>query len=176
MTMQDWGAIGELVGGVAVIATLAYLAIQTRQARRSVLAEGPQWIFDGYRSWVAAPRQDPELAQLILRATQNWSELSPVDQFRVHAWWGEKIVHLEAVISLFAQGSIDEGLMRAWVDDALAMILTPGGRQWWADTKHLFAPNTRVELERRPADPASLPDGWTTTLPWFRVDQENGQS
>ncbi len=33
MTHQDWGAIGELVGGVAVIATLVYLAMQTREGR-----------------------------------------------------------------------------------------------------------------------------------------------
>ena len=33
MTLQEWGALGELVGGVAVIATLLYLAVQTRQSR-----------------------------------------------------------------------------------------------------------------------------------------------
>ena len=33
VTLQDWGAIGELVGGVAVIATLVYLAMQTREGR-----------------------------------------------------------------------------------------------------------------------------------------------
>jgi len=34
MTIQDWGAIGELVGGVAVIVTLIYLALQVRQNTR----------------------------------------------------------------------------------------------------------------------------------------------
>ncbi len=34
MTIQDWGAIGELVGGVAVIVTLIYLAFQIRQNTR----------------------------------------------------------------------------------------------------------------------------------------------
>ena len=33
MTIQDWGAIGELVGALAVIVTLAYLAAQIRYAR-----------------------------------------------------------------------------------------------------------------------------------------------
>ena len=31
MTIQDWGAIGEIVGGLAVIVTLGYLAFQLRQ-------------------------------------------------------------------------------------------------------------------------------------------------
>lgn len=34
MTIQELGAIGELIGGVAVIATLIYLTIQTRQAKQ----------------------------------------------------------------------------------------------------------------------------------------------
>jgi hypothetical protein len=33
MTVQDWGAIGELVVAIATIATLAYLAIQIRYTR-----------------------------------------------------------------------------------------------------------------------------------------------
>ena len=33
MTFQELGAIGELIGGLAVLLTLLYLAIQTKQAR-----------------------------------------------------------------------------------------------------------------------------------------------
>ena len=32
LSIQDWGAIGELLGAIAVFATLAYLAIQIRQS------------------------------------------------------------------------------------------------------------------------------------------------
>ncbi len=31
MTLQDWGAIGEVVGALAVVVTLIYLAKQIRQ-------------------------------------------------------------------------------------------------------------------------------------------------
>ena len=37
-TIQDLGALGEFVGAIAVVVTLAYLAIQIRQAK-TVLAE-----------------------------------------------------------------------------------------------------------------------------------------
>ena len=33
MTIQDWGAIGELLSAVAVVVTLGYLATQIRYAR-----------------------------------------------------------------------------------------------------------------------------------------------
>jgi len=170
MTLQDWGALGELVGGVAVIATLIYLAVQTRQARRSALAQAPQWISDGYRSWISAPRQDPEFSHLLIRALHNWSDLSPVDQLRAHSWWADKIVHLDAVLTLHEQGVIDDERKVAWVDDSLALLVTTGGREWWSDTKFLFTPQVRDELERRLQDISSLPAGWTETLPFFRKD------
>ena len=39
LTIQDLGALGELLGSVAVLATLVYLALQTRQ---NTLAIGAQ--------------------------------------------------------------------------------------------------------------------------------------
>ena len=35
MDIMELGAIGELVGGVAVVATLVYLAVQIRQGNRA---------------------------------------------------------------------------------------------------------------------------------------------
>jgi hypothetical protein len=35
MTIQDWGAIGELISGVAILVTLLYLAVQVKSARIS---------------------------------------------------------------------------------------------------------------------------------------------
>ena len=38
MTIQDWGAIGEILGAIATIATLIYLATQLRQNTRALQA------------------------------------------------------------------------------------------------------------------------------------------
>ena len=39
MTIQDLGALGELLGSVAVLATLVYLALQTRQNTMAISAQ-----------------------------------------------------------------------------------------------------------------------------------------
>ncbi len=36
MTIQDLGALGELIGSVAMLATLVYLRLQTRQNTRAI--------------------------------------------------------------------------------------------------------------------------------------------
>ena len=45
MNIMELGAIGELVGGVAVIATLIYLAVQIRQGNQAGAREA-------HRAWV----------------------------------------------------------------------------------------------------------------------------
>ncbi len=39
LTIQDLGALGELLGSVAVLATLVYLALQTRQNTLAIAAQ-----------------------------------------------------------------------------------------------------------------------------------------
>ena len=39
MTIQDLGSLGELIGSVAVLATLVYLALQTRQNTLAIAAQ-----------------------------------------------------------------------------------------------------------------------------------------
>ena len=72
MTIQDWGAIGEIVGGLAVVVTLIYLAVQLKQSNLSThramyasaaeavadfwldLAKHPE-LFECYQSALHAP-------------------------------------------------------------------------------------------------------------------------
>lgn len=175
MTWQAWGANGEGVGGVAVLVTLVYLAVQTRQARRSAWSQAPQWISDGNRSWIAATREDAEFGALVTRAIHGWDDLDELEHLRVHSWWGEKIVHLDAVPTLRDQGLTEEERAEAWIGDSLSLILSPGGAEWWKASKHVFVRKVRDRLDARLEDPASLPDAFTQSLPFFRKDPRDAE-
>jgi len=54
VTVQDWGAIGELVGAIAVVVTLAYLATQIRYARLAASDASRQGRADGVREVLLA--------------------------------------------------------------------------------------------------------------------------
>ncbi len=172
MSIQEWGALGELVGGVAVIVTLIYLAVQTRQTRRAAAAHAPEWISDGFRGWLLSMRQDAEFTRCIRKAVNDWSSLSGNDQIRVHSWCVEMIVHLDAVLTLKAEGLLGDEHARAWVDNSLGLLTTPGGRDWWSEAKFLFTPQVRDELEQRLQQSASLPPAWTT-ISWWNLDDHD---
>ena len=74
MTIQELGSIGELIGAVAVLVTVVYLALQTRLSRKAAeqtamfasqeATRAAPEMYALYRSLVAKP----ELAELIVKA------------------------------------------------------------------------------------------------------------
>ena len=88
LTMQDWGAVGELVGAIAVVATLIYLSIQLRQTadsvRSSVAAVGSGVMTQVWQLTI----DKPELADMLQRGNQDAQDLSDNEFFRYHIFLG----------------------------------------------------------------------------------------
>jgi len=60
MTIQEWGAIGEMVSAIAVVLTLGYLAIQIRYARLSATDASRWGRADGVREILLGVLASPE--------------------------------------------------------------------------------------------------------------------
>jgi hypothetical protein len=74
-TIQDLGALGEFVGAIAVVVTLAYLAVQIRQNTRSmdanrkaVVAQSARDIDLYIANWHLQVARDPELKRIMLES------------------------------------------------------------------------------------------------------------
>jgi len=50
MSLQDWGAIGELIGGVAIIVSLLYVGLQIKHSNREARAATMQATLDSEMS------------------------------------------------------------------------------------------------------------------------------
>ena len=76
MSIQDWGAIGEILGGIAVFASLGYLALQIRQSNRQAKAES---LRTATLSWVDQQQKafdTEEKVAFMRRGLKDYSELS----------------------------------------------------------------------------------------------------
>ena len=83
--MLNWeaiGAIGEVVGGVAVIATLLYLATQIRQNAQSVRNAASLSVNEGLAEINRRVSNDPEFADLWLRGLKDYGGLTGVERMR----------------------------------------------------------------------------------------------
>ena len=164
MTLQDLGAIGELVGGLAVVLSLVYIAFQVRQNSRQIdqnsrQLEASMYFASGeaFSRWWSLVIQDERLADLWNRGLAG-ETLSSTDRLRFHgmasvlfnAW--ENNFHQEQ-IGVHHRGTLEIG------SPVLSRLLgSPGVRAWWVrEARRNFTPEfiraveTRISLEQ-PAD------------------------
>ena len=79
MNWDALGAVAELVGAIAVVATLTYLAVQIRTTRLGEASAATYSAMEGFSRWRSNILQNPQVAEALNRAN-NAQELSEQDQ------------------------------------------------------------------------------------------------
>ena len=92
MNWEAIGALGEVLGAVAVIATLLYLAVQTRHARVAVETASTLGTIEGHSRFRQALIKHPELTDLLAKANSS-TELTEGEVQRI------KILFIELFLS-----------------------------------------------------------------------------
>jgi len=132
MSWEAIGAIGEVVGGIGVIVTLAYLArqmqVNTAALRNETTRDGMQAVIDSYSTVIA----DEEVASIYLRGLENFNALSEVEQIRFHYVCCQRL-HAAQMNVTFNQRSGQSAFpldvtVKPWID---RMMQRQGFRQWW---------------------------------------------
>lgn len=81
---MDWdaiGAIGEIVGALAVVISLVYLGAQIRNQNRESRSAAVREILEGFRTEISAFRNS-DLAELLKRGGQEFEALSDTEKIQ----------------------------------------------------------------------------------------------
>ena len=129
MTIQDWGAIGELVGGAAVVLTLVYLAVQLRQNTKSVETSALSgWLSARIAINEAVSRIEGETVLSGMRDSRSLTQSS------FHAWGlmlQTYVMHGQVTHLLFKRGLVPKDLWEIEMGITKGLLTPPGVRQWW---------------------------------------------
>ena len=131
MNWDAVGSIGELIGAVAVVASLVYLGGQIRQNTKQLRITGRQASQSSLQGTIVSQSQ-PETAELIVRGFDSYAKLSKADKFRFNGQMLNMLLDFQLTLTLHTEGAFpDEGLAvhRRWIIDVLS---TPGGGEWWS--------------------------------------------
>ena len=90
MAILELGAIGELVGGVAVIATLAYLAVQGRHAKTELQMVRFEKVMEDYNDFYRQLATQ-EIATIWAKATTEYRSLQDHERIQFHALATQRI-------------------------------------------------------------------------------------
>ena len=105
MSIQDWGAIGEIVGAIGVLATLVYLALQVRHSTEvSKVAS-----YHAAVHQIVEAAKDPEFA-LLLEKIKGGETLSTEEETRSQILAAIFIYGHEILLHLFEKRQVNEAL------------------------------------------------------------------
>lgn len=89
MSIQEWGAIGEIIGGIAVVASLVYLAMQIRQNTKQLSMTIKSAELAAFERNVDASSRfrqmfitNPDVTELYLRGIAKYAELGDTEKVR----------------------------------------------------------------------------------------------
>lgn len=146
MNWEAIGAIGELLGAVAVVLSLLYVALQvrssTRQARFDASRELAVRISDA--SFAAA--ENPDLAEIFHRGSANPGSLDPVEQVRYRGFVNTLFRGFEQQYLLRRDGAIPDEqwtAVSAIIHDFCAL---PGVQLYLKDRGAWYTPAFRKYL------------------------------
>jgi hypothetical protein len=159
MTIEELGALGDFVGAIGVIATLAYLAVQVRQnthsleaSQRLALSQTYQLRADALQAMVVEAAASP-LGAIIVKLTEAGypeniaalAALTPEERGRFRLWQIAQQTHWDNMHFQYQQGFLDEEYYQdAFVERVVrlwptwkALNLTGGRKSFFAELERL---------------------------------------
>jgi hypothetical protein len=113
MTLQDWGALGELIGGVAIIVSLIYVGLQIRQSTHATRAATSQAFTDQYVNAVS-PVFEPGFSEIHCRGLRGLHNLQEDEKIAYIAWVSAILRLYESFYFQNKDGFFDARLFDGW--------------------------------------------------------------
>ena len=143
MNWDAIGAVGELLGAVAVVASLGYLAIQVRQNTSSIHAT----LFDATSrassDLLMRLALDREAMSMVFSGFGNYETLEGEERFRFNFVFIAFFNMYETLYYHRERGMVPEELWQSRIARMHAFLAIEGVAAWWENNRSLFEPRFR---------------------------------
>jgi hypothetical protein len=170
--MEEWAAVAEIVGAIAVVVTLVYLSIQVRHSKKSLDANTTairgQVISDvtkNMQDHMMMVVQGRDVASVVQKmATED--ELEPDDALLLDMLLTAMFVARQNEYFQWKQGMLDESVFRSLHHIIFTILGTPSGIHWWRhEGSKLVAPEFVEFVDQLVAENLTSPlSSWKTAI------------
>jgi hypothetical protein len=82
MNLNDLANLGQIIGALAVVISLFYVASQIRQNTNAVRSATAQTVHEHFAKWYHLVAADDELAQIVAKGLRDYGSLSEKERVR----------------------------------------------------------------------------------------------
>jgi len=148
MSLQDLGSIGNLIGAIAVVVSLVYLAIQVRQNTRAVRASTERAVFAQNMDFDRMLVSDPELNRIWTLGRSKPDQLTEEQSRRFRRMMSMYYRHFEDLYFQHQDALVGDRVFDAWRTIGLELSTQPGAILWWNRYSGVLTEEFRRYVER----------------------------
>ena len=138
MNWEAIGAIGEVIGAVAVLVTLVYLASQIRQNTKSLKATATQAIMSETSRTYSALASDEDMSRIYWSGLEDFWSLNQSERRRFATYMASTMKPWENILTQVRIGAIEKEAMDGGRNELIRHFSQPGMRQWWVKGESAF--------------------------------------
>ena len=168
MNWDAIGSVGEIIGALAVIASLLYLAVQIKTNTTFARAQSQRDLLRTYEFFNAT--LDPAIARIVRIGLSRYELLTNDEKIQFHSWAHPFINQVEATYRMHRQGLIEEASYIGFRNGVVSIVICPGGALFWEDTKKMIGQDFVEEIDRIAQSKTDSILPWTTLLPHFNLE------
>lgn len=152
--LENLGNIGDFLGGIGVVITLIYLAVQIRQNTRQLRSDSAaaqtrslEGTNTDISKWIGGIVEHRDVAELWAKGLADIDSLDATDRLRFD-YLGMQLLQAWQAVYRRTTHADDPELWNVTLTFVRLYFKSPGFRALWSDTKPLLIPDFVSEIER----------------------------
>ncbi len=114
MNLNDLADLGQIIGAVAVVISLFYVASQIRQNTNAVRSATAQTVHEHFAKWYHLVAADDELSQIVANGLRDYASLSEKERVRLVAIFMAFLSYSQNAFLKWREGLLAPPLWRGW--------------------------------------------------------------
>lgn len=143
MTTETTNLIVQILSVLLVCGSLIFVGLQMRQTYAIKRANAQRHLLTQWQEWQNSLTIDPSVFADVRDCMHGYAGSPALKRQRFFAWAAFAIWICEQGLYQSRDGSINKTSFDRIVAAMVAVILTPGGRQWWAEFSLLVGDDIR---------------------------------
>ncbi|MEM8564498.1 MAG: hypothetical protein AAGF57_19820 [Pseudomonadota bacterium] len=147
MNLEALGNLGDFLSGIAVVASLIYLAYQVRQNTVAVRTASRQAVVAGMREHNRMGIEPG--GETFSETARTFPDVSQKDYVHFRARLDDLLLFFQGAHALWEAGTLDQEMYEAYLDHVASAISTPGGAKYWKIVREIYTSSVRKALDER---------------------------
>ena len=151
MSLVEWSGVlsnfAQVVGAIAVVATLVYLSAQVKQNTEAIQCTNATTVQINFQNLARDLSTDRGLSEVIVRAIKGKEDLTHAEKLASYAWFFGMLKAGELAYTLFLRGGLDADYWHGSLAFYRAYWTTPGFSKYWVDRRQAFTPDFREAVD-----------------------------